>query len=123
MGDDPGAYDDLGRAVKVSASPLSHLLSRVDIARRLGRVDDEIDNLSAALDLNPLSPDLRVSRAWALARLARMLAESRSPEALERAGRVLAKAEADLAGIKKHTLLETVQSAVKEAQAAVRGGS
>ncbi|MBI3856176.1 MAG: protein kinase [Planctomycetes bacterium] len=122
MGDDVSAYEDLGRAIKVSPGPLVHLLSRADIARRLGRLEDEVDNLSAGLELNPLSTDLRVYRAWALARLARKLAETRTPAAGEQAGRALSKAEADLSGIRKHTLLETVQSALKDAQAAIRSG-
>jgi predicted Ser/Thr protein kinase/tetratricopeptide (TPR) repeat protein len=122
LGDDLGAYDDLGRAVRVSPNPLIHLLSRADISRRLGRVEDEIDNLSAALELNPLSSDLRIYRAWAHARQARKLAESRTPSGSEQAGRALARAESDLAGIKKHSLLETVQAALREAQAAIRTG-
>jgi tetratricopeptide (TPR) repeat protein len=123
MGDDAAAYDDLGRAIKVSASPLPHLLSRADISRRLGRVADEIENLSSALELNPLSSDLRVHRAWALARQARALAESRTPQGLERAGRALTQAESDLSTVRKHSLLETVQAAVKEAQALLKSGS
>lgn len=122
-GDDAGAYQDLGRAVKVSSSPLPHLLSRAEIARRLGRIEDEIDNLDLALQLNPLSTDLRVSRAWALARHARALALTKTPQAQERAGRALARAEADLSGIRRHTLLETVQAAVREAQAVLKSGS
>jgi serine/threonine protein kinase len=123
VGDDVAAYEDLGRAVKVSASPLTHLLSRADISRRLGRLGDEIENLSSALEFNPLSSDLRVYRAWALARQARMLAESRTPEALERAGRALSQAESDLSTVRKHSLLETVQAAVREAQAVLKSGS
>jgi len=123
MGDDAAAYEDLGRAVKVSPNPLTHLLNRAEIARRLGRVTDEIENLSAALDLNPLSSDLRVHRAWALARHARALVETRTPQALERAGRALTQAEADLAGARKHTLFDTVQEAVREAHAALKSGS
>jgi tetratricopeptide (TPR) repeat protein len=123
MGDDTAAYEDLGRAVRVSPNPLAHLLNRADIARRLGRLTDEIENLGAALDLNPLSSDLRVNRAWALARHARALLDNRTPENLERARRELTQAEADLAAVKKHSLLETVQTAVKEAQAALKGGS
>jgi hypothetical protein len=123
MGDEAAAYDDLGRAVKVSASPLQHLMGRAEISRRLGRVGDEIENLSSALELNPLSSDLRVYRAWALARQARALAESRTPGALERAGRALSQAESDLSTVRKHSLLETVQAAVKEAQAVLKSGS
>ena len=122
LGDDVGAYEDLGRAARVSANPLVHLLGRADISRRLGKVDDEIDNLSAALELNPLSSDLRVYRAWALARQARKLAESRTAAGSEQASRALARAEADLSGIKKHSLLETVQAAVRDAQAALKTG-
>ena len=33
------------------------------------------------------------------------------------------QAESDLAAVKQHTLMETVQGAVKEAQAALKGGS
>src|SRR6185295_4100515 len=122
LGDDVGAYEDLGRAARVSANPLVHLLGRADISRRLGKVDDEIDNLSAALELNPLSSNLRVYRAWALARQARKLAESRTAAGSEQASRALARAEADLSGIKKHSLLETVQAAVRDAQAALKTG-
>jgi tetratricopeptide (TPR) repeat protein len=120
MGDEAAAYEDLGRAVKVSPNPLAHLLQRAEIARRMGKVEDEVLNLSSALDLNPLSSDLRVQRAWALAREARALAESGSPDALARAGRALVRAEADLASVKKHSLLDTVQSAVRDAQAAMK---
>jgi len=120
LGDEAAAYEDLGRAAKVSPNPLTHLLQRADIARRTGRTDGEVENLSAALELNPLSTDLRVQRAWALARQARALVESRAPDALERAGRALVRAEADLASVKKHSLLDTVQSAVRDAQAALK---
>jgi hypothetical protein len=119
MGDDAAAYEDLGRAAKLSPNPLPHLLNRADIARRAGRPGDETENLDAALELHPLSSDLRVQRAWALARQARALAESRSPDGQERAARALAKAEADLSQIRKHSLLETVQAAIKEAQTAL----
>jgi tetratricopeptide (TPR) repeat protein len=122
MGDDAGAYEDLGRALRVSPSPLAHLLSRADIARRIGRVDDEIENLSGALDLNPLSTDLRVYRAWAFARQARALAESGTSEGLGRAARALTKAESDLSAVKKHSLLETVHGAIKDAHAALKSG-
>jgi tetratricopeptide (TPR) repeat protein len=120
LGDEAAAYEDLGRAAKVSPTPLAHLLQRADIARRTGRIENEVENLSAALELNPLSSDLRVQRAWALARQARALAESRAPDTLERAGRALIRAEADLASVKKHSLLDTVQSAVRDAQAAIK---
>lgn len=119
MGDDGAAYRDLGQAIKVSANPLSHLLSRADISRRTGQVEDEIENLDAALALNPLSTDLRVYRAWALAKQARSLADAKTPESLERAGRAISKAEADLAAVKKHTLLDMVQAAVREAHQAI----
>ncbi|HVE41297.1 MAG TPA: protein kinase [Planctomycetota bacterium] len=120
MGDEAAAYEDLGRAAKVSPNPLVHLLPRSEIARRTGRVEDEIENLSAALDLNPLSTDLRVQRAWALARQARALAESPSPDAHERALRALARAEADLSSVKKHSLLDTVHTAMRDAQSALK---
>ena len=74
------------------------------------------------MELNPLSSDLRVYRAWALARQARFLVDTRAPDAQERAGRALAKAEADLSGIRNHTLLETVQAALKEAHSALKSG-
>jgi tetratricopeptide (TPR) repeat protein len=121
-GDEDAAYADLGRAVKVSPQPLPHLMSRADLCRRLGRVEDEIENLTLALEHSPLSGDLRVYRAWALARMARKLAGSRSADGLERAERALATAESDLSGARKHTLYDTVQSAIKEAQAAVKSG-
>jgi tetratricopeptide (TPR) repeat protein len=121
-GDDDSAYADLGRAVKVSPQPLPHLMSRADICRRLGRVEDEVENLTLALELTPLSGDLRIYRAWALARMARKLAGNRSSDGLERAERALATAESDLSTVRKHSLLETVQSAIKEAQAAVKSG-
>ena len=119
LGDDASAYDDLGRAIQVSKNPLSHHLSRADIARRLGRIEDEIVDLTAALDLNPFSNDLRVNRAWANAKLARKLADATTPDARTRAERALQQAEADLAAVKRHSLLETVQGAVKEAHAAI----
>jgi tetratricopeptide (TPR) repeat protein len=122
MGDDDSAYADLGRAIKSSAQPLPHLLSRADMCRRLGRVEDEVENLTLALEITPLSSDLRVYRAWALARMARKLAGNRSTDGLERAERAIATAESDLSGVRKHTLLESVQSALKEAQAAVKSG-
>jgi tetratricopeptide (TPR) repeat protein len=120
LGDEAAAYADLGRAVKVSPNPLAHLLQRADIARRMGHVEDEVQNLSSALEMNPLSSDLRVQRAWALARQARVLTESKAPDALAQAGRALVRAEADLASVKKHSLLETVQQAVREAQIALK---
>ncbi|MBV8878385.1 MAG: protein kinase, partial [Planctomycetaceae bacterium] len=123
LGDDPSAYEDLGRAIQVSKSPLPHYLSRADIARRLGRAEDEVADLTAALDLNPFSGDLRVHRAWAHAKLARKLAESAAPDARARAAKELERAEADLAAVKRHSLLETVQGALKEAQAALNRGS
>jgi hypothetical protein len=54
--------------------------------------------------------------------MARKLAGNRSTDGLERAERALATAESDLSGIRKHTLLDSVQSALKEAQAAVKSG-
>ncbi len=123
LGDDASAYDDLGRASKVSASPLPHYLSRAELARRLGRYDDEIIDLTAALDLNPFSGDLRIHRAWAYAKLARKLAESGKPDAKERAESFLKKAQLDLVSVKRHSLLETVQGAVKEAHDAIQRGS
>ncbi len=98
-------------------------MSRADIARRLGRVEDEIADLTAALDLNPFSNDLRVHRAWANAKLARKLADATTPDARSRAESALQQAEADLAAVKRHSLLESVQGAVKEAHAALHRGS
>ena len=123
LGDDPAAYEDLGRAAKVSASPLPHFEKRAELADHLGRVEDEIDDLTAALHLSPLSADLRLTRARAYARLARMLAGSRTPETRGRAERALARAEADLALVKKHRLLDETKEAVKEARAAFEHGS
>jgi tetratricopeptide (TPR) repeat protein len=123
LGDDASAYDDLGRAIPVSPSPLPHYLSRAEIARRLGRVEDEILDLSAALDLTPFSGDLRVHRAWAYAKAARVLAVSGKPDSRERAEALLKKAQSDLASVKRHSLLETVQGAVKEAHDAIQRGS
>jgi hypothetical protein len=123
LGDDASAYDDLGHAIQVSKSPLPHHLGRAEIARRLGRVEDEIVDLTAALELNPFSDDLKVHRAWAAAKLARKLADSPAPEARARAGQALRQAETDLAAVKRHSLLETVQGAVKAAQAALHRGS
>jgi hypothetical protein len=111
LGDDASAYDDLGRAI------------RAEIARRLGRVEDEILDLSAALDLTPFSGDLRVHRAWAYAKAARVLAVSGKPDSRERAEALLKKAQSDLASVKRHSLLETVQGAVKEAHDAIQRGS
>ncbi|HLY11979.1 MAG TPA: protein kinase [Planctomycetota bacterium] len=123
LGDDPSAYDDLGRAIKVSKNPVPYHLSRAEIARRLGRAEDEIADLSAALELAPFSDDLRIHRAWANARLARKLAGASTPESRSTAEAALKRAEADLAAVKRHTLLETVQGAVKEAHAALNRGS
>jgi predicted Ser/Thr protein kinase/tetratricopeptide (TPR) repeat protein len=123
LGDDAAAYQDLGRAAKVSANPLAHFQNRADLARHLGRLEDEIDDLTSALQLSPLSSDLRLHRAWAHARLVRKLVDSKTPDARARAERELAKAEADLIGVKKHALLETVQTAVKEAREALKRGS
>ncbi len=123
MGDDAAAYDDLGRAVKISTAPLSHLMNRAEISHRMGRVEDEVEDLNAALVINPISSDLRVHRAWALVRLARKLTEVRTAEATQRAGRAVAQAEADLSGVKAHALLGTVQTALKEAQDALKSGS
>ncbi|HUR38318.1 MAG TPA: protein kinase [Planctomycetota bacterium] len=123
LGDDASAYDDLGRAIQASSSPLPHLLSRAEIARRLGRVEDEILDLTAALDLTPFSGDLRVHRAWACAKAARKLAGSGKPDSRERAENFLKKAQSDLASVKRHSLLETVQGAVKEAHDAIQRGS
>lgn len=123
LGDDASAYDDLGRALKSSQTPLSHYLSRADIARRLGRVEDEILDLTAALELSPFSSDLRVHRAWAYAKVARTLARTGRSDARERAESLLKKAEADLTTVKRHSLLETVQGAVKEAHDAIQSGS
>jgi len=123
LGDDASAYDDLGRAIPVSSSPLPHYLSRADIARRLGRFEDEILDLTAALDLTPFSGDLRVHRAWAYAKVARKLAVSGKPDSRERAEALLKKAQSDLASVKRHSLLETVQGAVQEAHDAIQRGS
>jgi predicted Ser/Thr protein kinase len=123
LGEESAAYGDLGRAIRVSQNPLPHHLNRVEIARRLGRVEDEIAELSAALDLNPSLSDLRIYRAWANARLARRLAESPSADSRAQAERALERAGADLATVKRHSLLETVQGAVREAQAALQRGS
>jgi tRNA A-37 threonylcarbamoyl transferase component Bud32 len=123
LGDDASAYEDLGRAIKVSTSPLPHYLSRAELARRLGRVDDEILDLTTALDLNPFSDDLRIHRAWAYAKLARKLAEPGKSDARERGESFLKKAQDDLASVKRHSLLETVQSAVREAHDALQRGS
>jgi hypothetical protein len=123
LGDEPSAYEDLGMAIRVSRNPLPHHLNRVEIARRLGREEDEIADLTAALDLNPSMTDLRVYRAWANARLARKLAESPAPDSRPKAERALERAEADLAAVKRHSLLETVQAAVRDAHAALHRGS
>ena len=88
----------------------------------MGRLDEEIQSLTRALELGPLSADLRLRRAGALARQARNLAESGTPDARERAARALGTAESDLSGIRKHALLESVQTAIKEAQAALKSG-
>ncbi|HVR85405.1 MAG TPA: serine/threonine-protein kinase [Planctomycetota bacterium] len=123
LGEDASAYDDLGRAIQVSRNPLAHHLSRAEIARRLGRVEDEITDLSAALEQNPFSTDLRIHRAWASAKLARKLADTAGPQARTRAELALHQAESDLATVKRHSLLEPVREAVKEAHAALHRGS
>jgi tetratricopeptide (TPR) repeat protein len=123
LGDDASAYADLGLAVKASKSPLPHHLSRAEIARRLGRIEDEIADLNAALEQTPFSVDLKVHRAWAYAKLARRLAGNGTPESRALAAKALEKAQADLTAVKRHTLLETVQGAVKEAADALNKGS
>jgi hypothetical protein len=123
LGDDASAYEDLGRAARLSKNAVPYHLGRAEIAKRLGRPEDEVADLTAALELTPFSDDLRVHRAWANARLARTLAGSTAADAREKAGRALERADADLAAVKRHSLLETVQAAVQEARAALQRGS
>ena len=54
---------------------------------------------------------------------ARKLADATTPDARTKAERALQQAETDLAAVKRHSLLETVQGAVKEAHAALHRGS
>jgi tetratricopeptide (TPR) repeat protein/predicted Ser/Thr protein kinase len=114
LGKDAAAYDDLGRAARLSSSPLPHHMNRADLARRLGRTEEEIAALSAAIELNPLSTDLLLHRAWAFARLAGRGLQAGSPERVKEIPRLLESAEADLGRVRTHALLSTVQAALAE---------
>ncbi len=110
MGNEAAAYEDLGRAAERSSTPLPHLMGRADLARRLGRVPDEIADLSRAIELNPFSGDLRLYRAWARARLAR---ERLSGSAADVVG-LVTSAEDDLARAGRHALLEGVETFLRD---------
>ncbi len=119
-GHDEAAYEDLGRAADRSASALPHWMSRAEIARRLGRAEDEIADLGRALALSPQSGDLRGLRAAAQARAARASLEE-DGDAVRTARRVLA-AEDDLeaAGPDVRSPLEDVDAAIARSSAILR---
>jgi serine/threonine protein kinase len=113
-GEDAAAYEDYGLAARVSRAPLPHYLARAEIARRLGRAEDELADLTAALELTPGSAEVFLYRAWAQVRLARSSFPPADAEAGRRIARSLINAEADLARVKTHPLLETVRAALRE---------
>jgi len=113
MGHEEAAYEDLGRAADRSSTPLPHLMARADLARRLGRVPDEIADLSRAIELNPFSGDLRLYRAWARARLAR----ERLPGAAADVVKLVVAAEEDLSRAGRHALLAGVETLVRDLRA------
>jgi tetratricopeptide (TPR) repeat protein len=110
LGNDAAAYEDLGRAAERSSTPLPHLMSRADLARRLGRIPDEIADLSRAIELNPFSGDLRLYRAWAQVRLARERLAGSAADVV----RLVAAAEEDLSRAGRHALLEGVETSLRE---------
>ncbi len=105
-GDDAAAYEDLGRAAGVSASPLPHHAARAEIARSLGRLADEIGDLTLAIEIQALSGDLRIQRAAASTRLARRILHESAEGAGGRIARLLNSAEDDLSHAGRHPLLE-----------------
>ncbi|HEX7896808.1 MAG TPA: protein kinase [Planctomycetota bacterium] len=120
-GHDEAAYEDLGRAAERSAGALPHWMARAELARRLGRVDDEVVDLTQALALSPLSGDLRGLRAAAHARAARSLLETGSD--LLRAARHVLAAETDVAAAADaRSPLEEVDLLLSRASADVRRG-
>ena len=85
-------------------------MSRADLARRLGRVPDEIADLSRAIELNPFSGDLRLYRSWAQARLARERLSGSAADVV----RLVTAAEEDLARAGRHALLEGVETFLRD---------
>jgi predicted Ser/Thr protein kinase/Tfp pilus assembly protein PilF len=110
LGNDAAAYEDLGRAAERSSSPLPHVMSRADLARRMGRVPDEIADLSRAIELNAFSGDLRLYRAWARARLARERLSGAAADVVQ----LVTSAEEDLARAGRHALLEGVETFLRD---------
>ena len=58
LGFSDAALKDLGRAAELSGNPVPHLIRQADIARRLGRVEDEIRLLDEAIRIDDRSADL-----------------------------------------------------------------
>jgi tetratricopeptide (TPR) repeat protein len=117
-GFDEAAYEDLGRAAERSTSALPHWMARAELARRLGRVDDEVEDLTRALALSPLSGDLRALRAAAHARAARALLE-KGVDA-PRAVRYVLAAEEDVAASDARSPLEEVDALLLRASPELR---
>jgi len=114
LGHDEAAYEDLGRAAERSPSPLSHWMNRADLARRLGRADDEISDLSRAIVLNPMGGTLRLQRAAASVQRARALLDEARPEDADRVARLVVQAGEDLAAAGSHALYDGVRRSLDE---------
>jgi tetratricopeptide (TPR) repeat protein len=122
-GEDAAAYEDLGRAAALASTPLPHFLARAEIARRLGRLEDEVADLSRAIELSPLSADLYLYRAWASARLAReSLGGEAGPEHAGRVARLFVSAEDDLSHAGRHPLRESMRAQLDGVAAAIEEG-
>jgi predicted Ser/Thr protein kinase len=115
LGHEEAAYEDLGRAAERSPNALPHWMSRADLARRLGRPDDEIADLGRALALNPLAGTLRLQRAAAAAQRSHALLDAARPEDADLVARLLVQAGDDLAAAGSHALLEGVRRGVDAA--------
>jgi predicted Ser/Thr protein kinase/tetratricopeptide (TPR) repeat protein len=119
-GHDAAAYEDLGRAAERSAGPLRHWMARAELARRLGRLEDEVLDLTRALSASPQSGDLRGLRAAAHVRAARALLEKGDDD--RRAARHVLAAEADFAeaGPGARSPLEEVDALLASASPDIR---
>jgi len=124
LGEHAAAYEDLGRAAAVARSPLPYLLTRAEIARRLGRLEDEVSDLTRAIEHSPRSADLFLYRAWASARLAReKLGGQATSEGAGLVARLVASAEDDLSRAGRHALLESMRAQLDAVAEAVEEGS
>jgi tetratricopeptide (TPR) repeat protein/predicted Ser/Thr protein kinase len=119
-GRDAAAYEDLGRAAdQAGERSLPHWMARAEIARRRGRIDDEVADLGRALGVSPLSGDLRALRAAAQARAARSYLEA--GDAPRAARRILAAEEdVEAAGAAGHAPLQDVEAFLARSPAAFR---